>query len=138
MVRVLMMLEQLKSVTPPKESKPLMCEEEKKAFDEVVKALDTYLEVHNKCAMQKGMSILDDLKDPYYMMGVTYLNDQIEEIQSRLKACALMANDSKEVRNVVDDICKDNDMSVGDLAYHAVCQRIAHGMARDLFKDLMK
>ena len=135
MVTMLMMLEQLKTVTPPTESKPLMCEEEKKAFDAVTKALDTYIDVHNKCTMGKGSSRLD-LKDPYYMLGATYVNDAVEECSKNLKACKHMIENSKEVRETFDEICKEKHITIGELAYDAVMKRVTNGMFRNLLKGV--
>lgn len=136
MVRMLMMLEQLKTVTPPTESKPLMCEEEKKAFDAVTKALDTYIDVHNKCAVEKGLEELADFSDPYHMLGVTYVNDAVEDCVKSLKCCKSMVENVKEYREVIDETCKEQHTTVGKLAYDAVMKRVAHSMFKDLFRGL--
>lgn len=136
MVRMLMLLEQLRTVTPPTESKPLMCEEEKKAFDAVTKALDTYIDVHNKCAMEKGLDNMLDMKDPYYMLGVTYVNDAVEECVHHLGAAKHMIEDTKIFRNAVDEACEEHHTTVGELAFNAVTKRITSDMMADLFKKL--
>ena len=121
---------------PPTESEPLMCEEEKKAFDAVTKALDTYIDVHNKCARDKKFGSIVDLKDPYYMLGVTYVNDAVEECSKSLGACKHMVENSKEVRETFDEICKEKHITIGELAYDAVMKRVTSGMFRDLLKSV--
>lgn len=113
-----------------------MCEEEKKAFDAVTKALDTYIDVHNKCAMQEGLDKLEDMKDPYYLLGVTYVNDAVEECSKSLGVCKHMVEDMKVMRKAIDETCVENHVTVGELAYNAVTKRVAHGMFHSLLKDL--
>lgn len=113
-----------------------MCEEEKKAFDAVTKALDTYIEVHNKCVTQEGLDKVADFKDPYHMLGVTYVNDAVEDCVKSLKCCKSMVESMKEYREVIDETCKEQHTTVGELAYDAVMKRVAHGMFKNLFREL--
>lgn len=106
---------------PPKETKgfeSLVSEEEFNAILDLKKAMDNYIDVHNKCMME---NLLSDEQTAYQKIQVMLLGDRVKEAQTAiLMMCGIHSCD----KDFIDSLAEEMGYTLKGLENHLLGNKV--------------
>lgn len=107
---------------PPRETEgfeSLVSEEEFEAILKIKEAMDNFLEVHNKCAMEH----IEDLheRSPYQRIQIMMLGDRVAEAQREILMMCGIHSCNKQF---IDDLAEELGYTLKGLEHHLLSRKI--------------